>query len=362
MSVKRSKNSDDFVEALRSVARSFSLSLNILPARIRSCIRLGYLFCRAADSLADTPLLSQPDRKPALEKFRRLFVSYPLDTAGFQEFLHAYEKDFASKTSPEAVLFQMLPSGLNGYETLDATEKALVHEVVLGVTRGMEMDLETFGAASDSPAAFPKSETLEAYLGWIGGEPGRFWTKATLHHFPRLIKSNADRWIEDAVQFGKGLQMVNILRDIPADLKNGRCYIPLDLLNQFELTVADLLKPEGRSKCITLFHRLIDQTIGRLEFGLRYVRSLPRTAVRLRSAVWWPLSIGLRTLEKLRINENPFEARNPVKISRKEIYWTIGSSTFLLPFNGLLRWDYEDLAGRASSSLDGGLVKARLFD
>ena len=34
------------------------------------------------------------------------------------------------------------------------------------------------------------------------------------------------------IRYGKGLQLVNILRDIPQDLRNGRCYIPLSFLGE----------------------------------------------------------------------------------------------------------------------------------
>ena len=43
---------------------------------------------------------------------------------------------------------------------------------------------------------------------------------------------------EIGVRFGKALQLTNVLRDVPKDLRIGRCYLPLD-----ELTAAGV-KPE----------------------------------------------------------------------------------------------------------------------
>ena len=40
---------------LRSVSRSFYLSLRILPAALREPLSLAYLLARATDTIADTP-------------------------------------------------------------------------------------------------------------------------------------------------------------------------------------------------------------------------------------------------------------------------------------------------------------------
>ena len=49
-------------------------------------------------------------------------------------------------------------------------------------------------------------------------------------------------------RFGQGLQMVNILRDLPDDLAQGRCYLPADLLAQHDLTVTDLRQNPTRAR------------------------------------------------------------------------------------------------------------------
>jgi len=52
--------------------------------------------------------------------------------------------------------------------------------------------------------------------------------------------------LRDGVRFGKGLQLVNILRDLPRDLRQGRCYLPTERLARVQLTplgFADTQKP-----------------------------------------------------------------------------------------------------------------------
>ena len=47
------------------------------------------------------------------------------------------------------------------------------------------------------------------------------------------------------IRYGKGLQLVNILRDLPQDLQKGRCYVPLSLLHEVGLQPKDLLHLES---------------------------------------------------------------------------------------------------------------------
>jgi phytoene/squalene synthetase len=52
---------------LRSVSRSFYLSIRFLPVQLREPIALAYLLARATDSVADTPGISVPVRIETLK-------------------------------------------------------------------------------------------------------------------------------------------------------------------------------------------------------------------------------------------------------------------------------------------------------
>jgi len=68
------QSSSDLLETiLKRVSRSFFLSLKILPKSLRHPIGLAYLFARAADTIADTALISQAKRLAYLELFRSGF-------------------------------------------------------------------------------------------------------------------------------------------------------------------------------------------------------------------------------------------------------------------------------------------------
>jgi farnesyl-diphosphate farnesyltransferase len=231
------------------------------------------------------------------------------------------------------------------------TDQALIQHVVSSVIEGMTMDLKTFGTSPETLAAFPTETDLKKYIQFVAGEPGRFWTGACLEHKKNISIINRAEWIHNGIQFGCGLQMVNILRDLPKDLQEGRCYIPLDRLTPLQLTPTDLLDKENTSRFLPLYHELIDDTIGLLRYGLEYIRILPRWDFRLKAAVWWPLVIGLKTLVILRGSSQILDSSRIEKISREDVYLSILTSLVVLPSHSALERIFARFAAQANSHL-----------
>lgn len=337
--------------ALKPVSRSFYLSLKILPGPVKFGMGLGYFLCRLADTLADTDLLPENSRLLQLQNIRKIFERFPLSIDEFRNFL-VKTIDLAEPGVRDIEILKNANIHIDSWwPHLSRTDQALVQKVVLGVIRGMEMDLSLFNSSSKT---FKSKKELEDYLHHIGGEPGNFWTQLCLTHFPSLGPRHKTSWADDGIRFGTGLQMINILRDFPEDLKRGRCYIPEHILLEHKLTIEDLEGKKNPEVFLTLYHRLIDDTLNRLEHGLTYICALPRGAVRLRLAAGWPLLIGLQTLKKMRAVKDPLSDKNSrVKISRKEIKKTMLSSIFYISFNRLLERKFRKEYAAACSKITG---------
>jgi len=98
-------------------------------------------------------------------------------------------------------------------------------------------------AASGAVTALATDAELDDYTYRVAGCVGGFWTKLTRARvFPGAVIDDA-RFLSDGIRFGKGLQLVNILRDLPKDLRAGRCYIPASMLARVGLVPRDLLDP-----------------------------------------------------------------------------------------------------------------------
>ena len=186
---------------------------------------------------------------------------------------------------------------------------------------------------ADLPAkiiALKTNVELDDYTYRVAGCVGGFWTKMCRAHLFPQAKMDDVQFLTDGIRFGKGLQLVNILRDLPADLKNGRCYLPLEKLSAAGLTPENLLLPANEKKFLTLFDEYLDQAEGHLAAGWRYTNTLPFGQFRLRLACAWPVLLGLRTRTKLRAaGVADLQAR--VKVSRGEVRQIIFLSLLACP-------------------------------
>jgi farnesyl-diphosphate farnesyltransferase len=139
------------------------------------------------------------------------------------------------------------------------------------------------------------------------------------------------------VRLGKALQLVNVIRDAPADLLLGRCYVPRELLSLHQLTPEILRGREKPRPTRALFAELRQRALAHVDAALPYVLSIPRSEPRLRLAALWPLWIGLGTLARLRDAADPLDPHEPVKIPRRELYRLLAESSAVVASDSLLQ-------------------------
>ena len=329
-----------FNESLKRTSRSFYLTLRVLPAAVRPQIGLAYLLARTTDTIADTELVPLEQRLDALQKLRERILgenSTPLDFGALTR---------AALLGPPAEqrLLEKVEDSLAQLQTLSPADLKLARNVLTTIISGQELDLRRFGmlgSAESRPTgqaiiALETGAELEDYTYRVAGCVGGFWTKiCRAHLFPKAIPDD-ELLMANGIRFGKGLQLVNILRDLPADLRNGRCYLPADKLLEAGLKPADLLSPANEAKFLPLYHRYLDLAESHLGAGWDYTNSLPFGQVRVRLACAWPILIGVRTIGRLRA-ANVVELQRGVKISRAEVRRILLWSVLCYPFPGLWR-------------------------
>ncbi len=152
----------------------------------------------------------------------------------------------------------------------------------------------------------------------VAGCVGEFWTEMCRDHVFPKARLDDTSLRDDGVRFGKGLQLVNILRDLPKDLRRGRCYLPQSQLSDHGLSPGDLLDPAAMGRFRPLYGHYLQTAEEYLAAGRQYTLALPFRCVRVRLACAWPLLIGVRTLGLLR-RANVLDGGSRVKIGRSEI-------------------------------------------
>lgn len=281
---------------------------------------LAYLIARAADTIADSPCESPQIRAELLRRFH-----HSLSTVGRIPQLNT---ESVHPSEPKEVsLLEALPRIDYALSQASNAERKAITEVVATLVEGMLWDQELFPAeALESRAQEGLSdEEFEKYTFLVAGCVGPFWSKVCCLADPSLLPLLSDEAKQVAREFGKALQWVNILRDTPKDQAEHRFYFPA------------LNTPQFRQRFLSQARRamLAFQT------AFSYPSYFPPTSLRHRMAVLWPLVIGLRTLEKLFLENGPRPGAR-VKVSRKEVLAWVAVSPFVV----LTNWGIEAVLSR----------------
>jgi farnesyl-diphosphate farnesyltransferase len=326
-------NADDL---LRRVSRSFYITLRVLPRAVRPQLSLAYLLARATDTVADTDAVAVDKRQQVLSDMRLSIQAVcsrqKLSVPDLSEFLRTDNHASSVKTAKddaELALLKNFGTLLDALSEFSEADREKIRSALETITRGQQRDIQRFSASCERLNALATDEELDTYTYEVAGCVGEFWTQLCLAHvFPR-DSIDEKRLMPDAVRFGKGLQLVNILRDLPEDLRQGRCYIPERSLYRFGLTPTNLLNPESMRRFRPLYDGYLELAEEHLRAGWRYTTSLPFGCVRVRLASAWPILIGVKTLRRLRGGNVLGDPR--VKITRREIRRILVKSVFLYP-------------------------------
>ncbi len=340
-------------DLLKATSRSFYLTLRVLPAAVRPQIGLAYLLARTTDTIADTGIVPLPQRLDALQKMRARILGRSSAPLNFGEL--ARQQGLPA----ERMLLEQVEASLARLQTLSPADLKLVREVLSTITDGQEMDLRRFGSlgpACSGPTgqtviALETAAELDDYTYRVAGCVGEFWTKMCRTHLFPNARLDEKQFLADGIRFGKGLQLVNILRDLPADLRNGRCYLPAQRLEEAKLPPEVLLSPANEGKFLPLYHDYLDKAEAHLTAGWRYTNSLPFSQFRIRLACAWPILVGRETLEKLRA-ASVMELQQRVKVARGAVRGLLLRSLLACPLPFLWRKLYAPAAKAVASGGD----------
>jgi len=299
---------------LKATSRSFYPTLKYLPKKIRGQIGLLYLLARVADTIADS---KHGETKVLLE----LLQNYNDFVQGRSSSLPDFSKLAAIQTNEnEAELLRNVQDVVEGLEVYDEDDQKLMLECLETIVSGQILDLERFGIAREGGeiSALNSDAELDDYAYRVAGCVGVFWSKMSLSHLITLSEEKESDFLEKGIRFGKALQMINILRDIPEDLRFGRCYIPEHSLQKHNLNPQDLLNDASIDAFRPLYDSYLDLTNAHLDAAVEYIRMIPEKQLRLKASCMLPVLIGQRTVTLLRTG-NILNSEERIKVARKEI-------------------------------------------
>lgn len=290
---------------LKAVSRSFYLSIRVLPRDLQAPIGLAYLLARTSDTIADTADASESVRLRHLAAFEEMIRGGA--TTGLAEL----QREIHPSDPGERDLIAQLDRCLAWLAALSDFDRREITLVLEKIIRGQRLDLQRFPKGG-SVTALRTAAELEDYTYLVAGCVGEFWTRVCFRHVPRYANAAESELSDLSRNFGKGLQLVNILRDVPADRRAGRCYLPAD-----ELAAANSMPAAPAREVFQRWHQRATELLGD---GRRYIGAL--RPARLRIACFLPWRLGVETLRLLQ-KRSPLETDEKIKVPRSTVRATL---------------------------------------
>ncbi|MBU6409778.1 MAG: presqualene diphosphate synthase HpnD [Verrucomicrobia bacterium] len=259
----------------RKSASNLALAFILLPRHKREAMAALYAFCREVDDAADDESVPVDQRRSRLAQWRTDILRACQD--GQPEFM-------VNRELQPVIRACSLP-----FELFDE------------LIKGCEMDLDQ--------KRYQTFEELELYCHRVASVVGLLSIEVFGY------KNEATR--KYAIHLGKALQLTNILRDVKTDARRGRIYLPLQELEAFGVTEADVLglKYSGR------FRALAASVAARARCFYALARStLPpqdrrsMAAAELMGSVYWKLLLRMEQRDFRVLDGQPIRLSRPYKL------------------------------------------------
>lgn len=272
---------------LRSVSRTFALTIPLLPPEVEKVVGNTYLLCRIVDTIEDAA-----DLKPEVkQQLSRLFLNAVLEKSDVQSFvkpclteLHAYGNQ------DELDLIINTPTVLRILHTCSIQDRATVARCVSIMSEGMSRF-----HGKQNQAGLKDLGEFEDYCYVVAGVVGELLTTIFSNHSKEFLK-NIKGHEPLAIAFGQALQITNILKDSPEDRARGVSWKPVGISHAALLQIA----------------------YQKLQESLQYILLIPKGDGGIRRFCFLAFGLAVMTLSKI-ANRKHFDHKDEVKLTRATV-------------------------------------------
>ena len=303
-------------EALPGVSRTFALTIPQLPADLRDVVTNAYLVCRIADTIEDEPAID-PSRK---REFLGRFADVVAGGGRAELFARELHQAMSSATvRAERELVRTADKVVGITRRFPRVQRQAIERCVATMCDGMAEFTEP------KPGGLERMRDLDRYCYYVAGVVGEMLTELFCDHSEE-IAARRDRLHPLSSEFGRGLQLVNILKDCSADRERGVCWLPRDAFAP-SVDLSTSADPADREfgKGMLL---LVNIAREYLAAAFEYTVLIPGREAGIRRFLLW--SLGLAVLTLRRVARNPgLAASGGAKISRWQVRAAVAGTTVL---------------------------------
>jgi phytoene synthase len=278
-------------------AKNFYYSFRVLPEHKRNAMCAVYAFMRRADDISDDEMMPVPERRQVMARW-----------------LEAWREARTTGVSDDLVFL-----ALNDTQKRFSIPDALLEDLVRGTTMDLD-DAQPGVVVIANPTSPPAPVSLQVYETFEGLYRYCYLVASVVGLVCIRIFGYSDPQAEMlAEKTGVAFQLTNILRDVSEDAERGRIYLPLQDLQESQISVGQLL---GAA------HRQLPAGVARKVLALEAARAqgyyaaaqelLPLIDRDSRAALWVLVTIYRGLLERIVAREyDVFSERVSVPTSSK---------------------------------------------
>jgi farnesyl-diphosphate farnesyltransferase len=259
------------IDILRQVSRTFALTIPMLNAPLIPVVTDAYLYLRILDTIEDEEALDFESQK----KWIKVWIEILHHSENCAKFVEEILPRLTKSTSEaEKVLVRDAKILIDRILSYDHVIQESIYRVGQVMGNGMLKFLERKG--DDRVRTL---QELEEYCYYVAGCVGEMLTEIFCHIGNFNQKKKA--LLELSEDFGKGLQLTNILKDVEKDRKRGVEWIPIS------------------DRSDKGFKNLIEKTRNFLHKALDYTCLIPSHEVQIRRFCLVNTLLALSTLRTL---------------------------------------------------------------
>ena len=305
------KNEQYCIKILPKVSRTFAPTIRKLPRPLVLQLTVAYLLCRIADTIEDNVILTIKQKQNLLEQYADILVrkNPNNEQKAFMKQINVLPQEGADDE-----LLHNFPLILTVYNKFSKKVRRGISTWVVEMISGMRKYVQSKHNSSQN---FLKTlNELDDYIYYVAGTVGNLVTTLFSHYSNNINHTVTNKLRKYAESVGKGLQLVNIIRDMPYDWKCNRSYMPNELLKKYDLTRQSIFDTQNLQRSKKMLDELIQIALAYLDAGLNYIVAIPKAERNIRLSCLLPLFWALQTLSAIKKNINRFFTKEKIKISR----------------------------------------------
>jgi farnesyl-diphosphate farnesyltransferase len=319
-------NGDPSLLLIPKLSRSFALTIPKLPPDLQSTVSVAYLLCRAVDTIEDSRL-EHPDQKVSqLENF----LAAVDDDNIVQDVSKQLTAELSGQVSREELdLIANLPLLFGALNEFSPRQQVAVRTCFRKMASGMKYYV-------DRPNGLSDMGDLDRYCYVVAGVVGEMLTELFCDHCSE-IDSRKESLEKLAANFGQGLQMTNILKDIWDDKREGRCWLPKNLFGSMNLDLDDFEGATQSPNFRPVMVRLATTALAHLDNAVEYTLLIPRQHTGIRLFCLLAVGMAYATLNRV-VQVSQFSSDYRPKISRSTVRGVMLAGPVVCRSNTLTRW------------------------